>query len=182
MNLDVMMNDKIKQQEPQKVEEMICFALYSATTAINKAYAPLLSKIGLTYPQYITLSALSQQAGQTGAVKDDHDKDDHGKDEKGVTVGWLCNKLMTDTNTMTPILKRLEAAGHITRQRGENDKRQVLIALTLQGARLQTEQCEITKCVVSETAMPEPELEKLVGLISQMRDNLAASNAANNQI
>lgn len=171
------MIDKINQHEPQKVEELICFALYSATTAINKAYAPLLSKIGLTYPQYITLSALWQRAGQTGA-----DKDDHDTDNKGVTVGWLCNKLMTDTNTMTPILKRLEAAGHITRQRGENDKRQVLIALTLQGAGLQTEQSEITKCVISETAMPEPELEKLVGLISQMRDNLAASNAANNPI
>lgn len=174
------MIDKINQHETQKVEELICFALYSATTAINKAYAPLLSKIGLTYPQYITLSALWQRAGQTGADKDDDDKDDHDKDNRGVTVGWLCNKLMTDTNTMTPILKRLEAAGHITRQRGKNDKRRVLIALTLQGAGLQTEQSEITKCVISETAMPEPELEKLVGLISQMRDNLAANNAANN--
>ncbi len=141
------------------VEDLICFALYSATSAINKAYAPHLAQIELTYPQYITLSALWQ----------------HGTDGDGaVTVGWLCQKLMTDTNTMTPILKRLEASGHIIRRKGKEDKRQVLITLTEKGKELQVEQAGITKCVVADTGLPEDELVRLVGTISKMRDNLAA--------
>lgn len=146
-------------EENQKVEDLICFALYSATSAINKAYAPHLARIELTYPQYITLSALWQ-----------HQVDGDG----AVTVGWLCQKLMTDTNTMTPILKRLEASGHIIRRKGQEDKRQVLISLSEKGAALKSEQANITKCVVADTGLPEDELVRLVGTISKMRDNLAA--------
>ena len=148
----------MSSEEIQKVEDLICFALYSATSAINKAYAPHLARIELTYPQYITLSALWQ-----------HQADGDGV----VTVGWLCQKLMTDTNTMTPILKRLEASGHIIRRKGKEDKRQVLITLTEKGKELQVEQAGITKCVVADTGLPEDELVRLVGTISKMRDNLA---------
>ena len=154
------------QEKPQKVEDLICFALYSATSAINKAYAPHLARIGLTYPQYITLSALWQN-------KHDADQQSAEADKKGVTVGWICEKLMTDTNTMTPILKRLEASGHIARKKGETDKRQVLITLTDKGAKLEAEQASITKCVVADTGLPETELEALVQSISKMRSNLA---------
>lgn len=154
------------QEKPQKVENLICFALYSATSAINKAYAPHLARIGLTYPQYITLSALWQNT---------HDADQQSTEvqNKGVTVGWICEKLMTDTNTMTPILKRLEASGHIERKKGETDKRQVLITLTERGAKLEAEQSGITKCVVADTGLPETELEALVQTINKMRINLA---------
>ena len=149
----------MSSEEIQKVEDLICFALYSATSAINKAYAPHLARIELTYPQYITLSALWQ----------------HGAHVEGaVTVGWLCQKLMTDTNTMTPILKRLEASGHIIRRKGKEDKRQVLITLTEKGKELRSEQAGITNCVVADTGLPEDELVRLVGTISKMRDNLAA--------
>lgn len=148
-------------EKPQQVEDLICFALYSATSAINKAYAPHLNRIGLTYPQYITLSALWQQEIRP--------------EKKGaVTVGWLCQKLMTDTNTMTPILKRLETSGHIIRNKGKEDKRQVLITLTEKGAALKNEQAEITKCVVAETGLPHAELEALVSTINKMRNNLNA--------
>lgn len=162
-----MMNGlEMVQEKPQKVEDLICFALYSATSAINKAYAPHLARIGLTYPQYITLSALWQNT---------HDADQQSTEvqNKGVTVGWICEKLMTDTNTMTPILKRLEASGHIERKKGETDKRQVLITLTDRGAKLETEQAGITKCVVADTGLPETELEALVQTINKMRNNLA---------
>lgn len=146
-------------EKPQQIEDLICFALYSATSAINKAYAPHLTRIGLTYPQYITLSALWQHNATTN-------------DESEVTVGWLCQKLMTDTNTMTPILKRLEASGHIIRSKGKEDKRQVLISLTEKGIALKIQQAEITKCVVAETGLPNAELEALVGTINKMRGNL----------
>lgn len=162
-----MMNGlEMVQEKPQKVEDLICFALYSATSAINKAYAPHLARIGLTYPQYITLSALWQNT---------HDADQLSTEaqNKGVTVGWICEKLMTDTNTMTPILKRLEASGHIERKKGETDKRQVLITLTDRGAKLEAEQAGITKCVVADTGLPETELETLVQTINKMRNNLA---------
>lgn len=150
-----------------KVEDLICFALYSTTSAINKAYAPHLARIGLTYPQYITLSALWQRGCFKIANWDEASADD-------VTVGWLCQKLMTDTNTMTPILKRLETANLITRHKGKVDKRQVFITLTEKGAALQSEQSGITKCVVADTGLPEGELESLVNSINKMRDNLSA--------
>lgn len=149
-------------EEPQQVEDLICFALYSATSAINKAYSPHLTRIGLTYPQYITLSALWQQMNSE-------------KDASEVTVGWLCQKLMTDTNTMTPILKRLEASGHIIRSKGKEDKRQVLITLTEKGIALKEKQADITKCVVADTGLPEAELEALVQNINKMRDNLGTN-------
>jgi DNA-binding MarR family transcriptional regulator len=157
---------EMSQEKPQKVEDLICFALYSTTSAINKAYAPHLARIGLTYPQYITLSALWQELYVADATS-------AGMEENGVTVGWLCDKLMTDTNTMTPILKRLEASGHIKRQKGTADKRQVFISLTVKGGRLKTEQVGITKCVVADTGLPEAELEALVRSINKMRDNLS---------
>ena len=156
----------MSQEKPQKVEDLICFALYSTTSAINKAYAPHLARIGLTYPQYITLSALWQELY-------DADARSAKPKESAVTVGWLCDKLMTDTNTMTPILKRLEASGHIKRQKGTADKRQVFISLTVKGGRLKTEQVGITKCVVADTGLPEAELEALVRSINKMRDNLS---------
>ncbi|MEP3196328.1 MAG: MarR family transcriptional regulator [Lentilitoribacter sp.] len=157
----------MSQKKPQKVEDLICFALYSTTSAINKAYAPHLARIGLTYPQYITLSALWQELYDADATSAE-------MEETGVTVGWLCDKLMTDTNTMTPILKRLEASGHIKRQKGTKDKRQVFIRLTDKGAELKAEQANITKCVVAETGLSKTELEILVRSINKMRQNLSA--------
>ena len=99
-----------------RLPKFLCFAIYSANLAFGRAYKPLLEPLGLTYTQYIALVALS-------------DADDQ-------TVGELGEKLFLESNTLTPILKKLEAAGYIRRQRDPADERQVRISLTPAGRRL----------------------------------------------
>ena len=89
---------------PKRAEELICFALYSASHAMNRSYQPHLSALALTYPQYIALVGLWEG--------------------DGITVGQLCERLFTETSTLTPVLKRLEKQGHIERRRGKHDERQ----------------------------------------------------------
>src|SRR5215813_7958694 len=96
-----------------KIDEFLCFAVYSANLAIGRSYAPLLDKLGLTYPQYLVLAAL-------------YDKDDQ-------TVGSLGDKLFLDSSTLTPLLKRMESAGYLSRRRNPLDERQVRISLTGRG-------------------------------------------------
>ena len=93
-----------------KLSDFLCFAVYSANLAFGKAYRPLLDELGLTYTQYITLVCLSEQDGQT--------------------VSELGGKLFLESNTLTPILKKLEAMGLVQRERSAADERQVLVTLT----------------------------------------------------
>ena len=99
-----------------RLPRFLCFAIYSANLAFGRAYKPLLDPLGLTYTQYIALVALA-------------DADDQ-------TVGELGEKLFLESNTLTPILKKLEATGYIRRQRDPADERQVRISLTPNGRRL----------------------------------------------
>lgn len=96
-----------------KLDQQLCFAVYSAAHAFNRAYKPLLDSLGLTYPQYLVMLVLWERNGQT--VK-----------ELGV-------RLNLDSGTLSPLLKRLEKLGMITRTRDENDERQVVITLTEKG-------------------------------------------------
>ena len=88
---------------PDRPEDMICFAVYAASHALNRAYQPLLKTLDLTYPQYIALTVLWENDGQT--------------------VGAMGKRLGMESNTLTPLLKRLETAGHVTRARGKDDDR-----------------------------------------------------------
>ncbi|MEM7443961.1 MAG: MarR family transcriptional regulator [Pseudomonadota bacterium] len=146
------MAKKHAETDALTVEELICFALYSANHAMNKAYKPHLTALGLTYPQYITLTALW--------------------DRDGITVGALCDRLLMETSTITPILKRLEAQGHVERKRGKEDERQVFVHLTASGRALEAKAPEITACIIDDTGVPQAKLEKLVQDISAMRDSL----------
>lgn len=103
-------------EEAPKLDDFLCFAIYSTNLAVNRVYKPLLDQLGLTYPQYIVLIAL-------------YDEDDQ-------TVGGLGDKLFLDSSTLTPLLKRMEAMGHLTRQRDPEDERQVRVRLTPQGRSL----------------------------------------------
>jgi DNA-binding MarR family transcriptional regulator len=100
-------------QDVLKLDQQLCFAVYSAAHSFNRAYKPLLEALGLTYPQYLVMMVLWERNGQT--VK-----------EIGV-------RLDLDSGTLSPLLKRLEKMGMITRVRDENDERQVVISLTDQG-------------------------------------------------
>ena len=135
-----------------KADEMFCHAVYTAGHVINRAYGPLLADLGLTYPQYITLMTLWE--------------------EDGLSVGALCEKLRLESSTRTPLLKRLETMGHIERNRGSEDERQVFVSLTPSGRELQKSSPEITRCIIEKTGYEMEKLESLVKSVSELRDNL----------
>jgi DNA-binding MarR family transcriptional regulator len=99
-----------------KLSKFLCFAVYSANLAFGRAYKPILEAVGLTYTQYIAMVALSEQGDQT--------------------VTALGEKLFLESNTLTPILKKLEKTGYISRIRDPADERQVRVNLTAAGRRL----------------------------------------------
>ena len=95
----------------------ICFRLYSAARLITQAYTPLLSKLGITYPQYLVLMVLWEQDSQP--------------------VNTIAHRLLLETNTVTPLLQRMENLGLIARKKGEQDKRQQIVSLTEKGRSLE---------------------------------------------
>ena len=99
------------------LDEQLCFALYSASMAINRAYKPMLDKLGITYPQYLVLSTLWEKDGKT--------------------IGAIALRLALEPSTVTPLVKRLEAAGLMTRKRNVSDERQVFVNLTQKGKAMQ---------------------------------------------
>jgi DNA-binding MarR family transcriptional regulator len=105
-------------REQLKLENQLCFPVYAASRLITRIYQPYLDEIGITYPQYLVLLVLWE------------------KDE--ITVNQISRKLFLNTNTTTPLLKRLEAQGLITRRRSGVDERKVIIALTAKGKKLQS--------------------------------------------
>ncbi len=98
------------------LDDHLCYAIYSAGIAIQRAYKPLLDALGLTYPQYLVLNTLWQQDGQT--------------------VGGIAEQLALESSTLTPLLKRLEASGFVRRTRNPDNERQVIVALTEEGRAL----------------------------------------------
>ena len=99
-----------KKQPSRRLGDFLCFSIYSANLAFGRAYRPILEKLGLTYPQYVSIVALWEEDNQT--------------------VGRLGDKLFLESNTLTPMLKKLEAMGYIRRQRDPADERQVVVSLT----------------------------------------------------
>src|SRR5687767_373125 len=109
---------KLSSKPSLQLDHQLCFSLYSAGRAMSKAYRPLLEPLGLTYPQYLVMRVC--WAGD------------------GITVSEIGERLFLDSATLTPLLKRLQAAGLGTRTRASVDERQVLIALTAAGRALKT--------------------------------------------
>ena len=140
------------QQNPLRIEETLCFALYSATHSMQAAYKPLLDDLGLTYPQYLVLVALWCKDNQT--------------------VGQLGTALHLESNTLTPLLKRMAAAGHLTRHRDEADERQVRIQLADRGRALQLQSQTITDCIIGQTGLALPDILDLQTRIIALRDQL----------
>ncbi|MGH1413825.1 MAG: MarR family winged helix-turn-helix transcriptional regulator [Pelagimonas sp.] len=136
-------------------QEMICFALYSSAQAMQQAYKPLLAPLKLTYPQYIVLMALWSQ-------------DD-------VTVGQLGRQVMLETNTLTPLLKRLESKGLVTRQRSATDERVVRICLTQAGREMQAAAKQVAQCFFAQTDLDQDQATQLRDQIVRLRENLRGS-------
>lgn len=132
--------------------EMLCFALYSAGHAMQQAYKPLLDPLGLTYPQYLVLSALWSE-------------DDR-------TLGSLAVQMQLASNTLTPLVKRLQAKGLLTRERDAQDERQVRIRLTDQGRALQVQSAEVSRCFLEQTGLSMDQAARLRDDVMLLRDNL----------
>ena len=144
-------------QEQLKLENQLCFRLYTASRLITQAYHPLLEEIGLTYPQYLVMMVLWEQ--------------------DNMPVNDIAKRLYLETNTVTPLLKRMEAEGFIARRKGEKDARQVIVSLTPKGRKLE----EKASCVpyqmgqavacrsITEKTAPElfHTLDDLIGTLSK---------------
>jgi DNA-binding MarR family transcriptional regulator len=135
-----------------ELNDFLCFAIYSAGHAFNRVYKPLLEALDLTYPQYLVMVALW--------TKDDE------------TVGNLGDKLFLESSTLTPLLKRLERMGYITRNRDLADERQVRVSLTKAGAALRAKARDIPGCILEATGLSADGLRRLQADISGVRDNL----------
>jgi MarR family transcriptional regulator, organic hydroperoxide resistance regulator len=136
--------------EAPQLSEFLCFAIYSANLAYGKAYKAILDNKGITYTQYIAIVALSEQDHQT--------------------VGSLGEKLFLESNTLTPILKKLEVLGYVTRRRDPADERHVIVSLTEAGRALREEALEMD--LVAATGLSFDELKTMQRGVSALRDNL----------
>jgi DNA-binding MarR family transcriptional regulator len=139
------------ESDDAKLPKFLCFAVYSANLAFGRAYKPLLDALGLTYTQYIALVALA--------------------DEDGQTVGALGEKLFLESNTLTPILKKMEALGYIERRRDPADERQVRLSLTPAGRRL----AEANPGASLVTGLDEQEFPVVQASVARLRDNLLSA-------
>lgn len=136
--------------------DMFCFSLYSATHAMQQAYRPLLEDLGVTYPQYLVLSALWSSDGP-------------------LTVGGIGLQVQLDSSTLTPLLKRLEAAGLVQRSRDPKDERQVRVALTEKGAALEAKAAHIPECILEKTGLDIETLQRLRAEVLAVAEKLRAS-------
>lgn len=136
------------------LDNQLCFALYSASLAMTKLYKPMLEELGLTYPQYLALLVLWE--------------------EDGIAVSALGERLSLDSGTLTPLLKRMEAAGLVSRLRDATDERRVLIRLTAAGRQLKTRVERIPGCVLQAAQCDVAEAIALTRQIQALRNRLAA--------
>jgi MarR family transcriptional regulator, organic hydroperoxide resistance regulator len=152
------MSDTTGKPKTFPEQDLLCFAVYSAGHAFNRVYKPLLDELGLTYPQYLVMISLW--------TKDDQ------------TVGELGETLFLESSTLTPLLKRLETADYLTRNRDPSDERQVRVRLTKSGRALQRKARDIPRCILEATGLSLAELRKLQTEISALRQSLLKPRAS----
>lgn len=139
--------------KPLPLEEQLCFSLYATSIAINRLYKPLLDELGVTYPQYLVLTTLWEADGQT--------------------IGGIAGRLALEPSTITPLVKRLEAAGLLTRQRSPTDERVVHVQLAAAGRKLMAKAGCLTDTLLERSGMTPADLIDLNGKISRLRKALS---------
>jgi DNA-binding MarR family transcriptional regulator len=141
-----------KPSNPAPLDDQLCYAIYSAGMAIQRVYKPLLDELGLTYPQYLVLNVLWREDGQT--------------------VGAIADKLALESSTLTPLLKRLEAAGFLQRTRNPENERQVVIALTDRGRALHSRAGCLNDALLAISGQPLKNLGQLNREVRELRDTI----------
>ena len=135
--------------EQLKLENQLCFRLYHLNKTMNRLYAPLLKEFNLTYPQYLVMLVLWQA-------------------QQAISVKLLGKRLDLDSGTLSPLLKRLENIGYITRQRSNNDQRSVEISLTTQGAALKSQAECIPASMLAKTGLNKEQLTTLAKTLDNL--------------
>ncbi len=144
--------------DPLLLANQLCFAVYSTAHAIGRVYKPVLDALGLTYPQYLVMLILWERDGLS--VKD------------------IGQRLQLDSGTLTPLLKRLEQAGLVARQRDPADERQVRITLTPKGVALRTRATAAPERMLCASGRPAADLQALKADLIRLRDRLNAEAEA----
>ena len=150
------MSDDIAKQI--KLDVLICFAAYSASHAFSRFYRPLLDKLGLTYPQFIVMMVLW--------------------DKGATTMKALTTELMLDSNTLTPLLKKLEAAGLVERSRNKDDERVLDVAPTAKGMAMKLDGQRASVALAAATGETLEGVLELQQRLTRMRENVEKSLAA----
>ena len=138
-----------------RLDDRLCLALYTASRAMTARYRPLLSALGLTYPQYLVMVLLWE--------------------EGACTVGQIGSRLRLESSTLSPLVKRLEALGLVSRARDLHDERSVSVALTASGRALQRGSLAVSAAVCESAGLTLPEQAELVGQLRRLADDLEAS-------
>ena len=128
------------------LDDRLCLALYQASRSMTARYRPLLADLGLTYPQYLVMVLLWE--------------------EGDATVGRIGSRLRLESSTLSPLLKRLEAGGLVSRRRMTDDERAVLVSLTRQGRRLQTRAADVPAAICDATGL---DVDEQAALVAQLR-------------
>ena len=149
---DKFMSDKSNPM--LQLDNQLCFALYSTSLAMTRLYKPMLLELGLTYPQYLAMLALWER--------------------DGLMVSELGEQLYLDSGTLTPLLKRLETTGYISRLRAVDDERRVYITLTSSGRKLKARAAKIPGCILKASQCALPEVKLLTSQVQALRQRLAA--------
>ena len=145
-----------------KLDNQLCFRLYTASRLITQAYHPLLAEHGLTYPQYLVLMVLWEKDAQP--------------------VNDIAKRLMLETNTVTPLLKRMEAEGILTRAKGEKDARQMIVRLTRKGQGLQSMLTGVPEAVGSAVLCESVTPETVPGLFTMLDDIIRQLKEKHNNV
>ena len=141
---------KSSNSKSPKLADFLCFAIYSTNLAFGRAYRPILEELGLTYTQYIAIIALWEEDNQT--------------------VSSLGEKLFLESNTLTPILKKLESLGYLKRERSAADERQVIVSLTDAGRRLREKGLDMN--LVKESGLSPAEFKTVQNAVVAVRNSL----------
>ena len=137
--------------EKMKLTNQLCFPLYAAARSVTNKYTPFLKSLGLTYTQYIVLLVLWEK--------------------DGITVGEICERLLLDNGTVSPLLKKLQQAGYIEKHRSTEDDRIVNVILTEEGRKLQEKAKDIPDMVADCLNLPADKAEKLYTLLYELLEN-----------
>ena len=140
---------------PLPLDHQLCFSLYATSMAINRAYKPQMDALGITYPQYLVLHALWEEDART--------------------IGAIAERLALESSTVTPLVKRMEAAGLMTRTRNPADERQVQVRLSERGRALREDCGCLGETLVARSGMTLDQLDQLNRQVQAMRDALAAA-------